>query len=844
MTKFIYLTLLIMLFKPFFFNEIILTEYIDIIFEALNASVYLDEKYNIFGYDEYNACYEDFTNFILNFSAFHEHYPELIISNGKGVDDIGNEIECIGTNLFSEYLFFHIKTNETDKIIKTDEGLINYLDRNYLYLGFCIPKNCFNLTENIVVKMNNSNISIFNHYHNLTIKMFRRYDVDKNENSTPNIIFWFFIICLIIKLLVGIYIKFKYPKGYEIHGIKLYNDKRLLDNKNDDENEENLLKNKVNEKYDNNKLEDINIKGKYNPEFDYESSYPMYFRIAKYLDLFNNIDMYMVKRNRYFNDNDIDILCSIKALVLGYHILTSTIQALIRLPNTSVFNTEYYKSNGLVFYKRSINSFTFWIILESATFSFKLMKFIQKKIKNEENVSKNRQFNIVVSQSFKFLWFYIPKIISFIFIFIVFYYLFGYYTCGFEAKMTFNYINEEIIKKKDCVHLEKLWYSFIPFVNYKFDLTEEIKDQDNKKRNIIRICFWFSYIYSNMFFSSLFFIVILFILFYFQKKGIDIAISFLSIFGTIISYIYFFINNDAIFKRNKKGHNYKFYHFSGEKYCIFYPHVFFGYYYLGCILGFCLYYFNEQKYKKKENKSNKRKSLSKPKNNTKSKEEQEENEVGELYKPMEFCSCFIKSLKNTKNCSKIVFLFIYALLCFILSYIPFIIFQIKENEKFKCYKEKGIYSEICNQFKYEIFSFSFDDYYKILILKILYFFEKFINSILFFFFICILLVLPKNYMLIKIMKSSFFTPISRAGFFVTCIYESLIYILYCLFHLKVKIGFLVIIYIMIGFYAIIVTFCIYISILIEFPFRIIIKNCLRDDSSNKQNLQMILMKQI
>ena len=94
------------------------------------------------------------------------------------------------------------------------------------------------------------------------------------------------------------------------------------------------------------------------------------------------------------------------------------------------------------------------------------------------------------------------------------------------------------------------------------------------------------------------------------------------------------------------------------------------------------------------------------------------------------------------------------------------------------------------------------------------------------------------------MKSSFFIPISRAGFFVTCIYESLIYILYCLFHLKVKIGFLVIIYIMIGFYAIIVIFCIYISILIEFPFRIIIKNCLRDDSSTKQNLQMILMKQV
>lgn len=816
MSIFIYFTLLIMMLKPLF-SENEFSKYFDVILEGINATLYLDDKYNIFPIED-SGCLEDVVDVLYNYSKFEKKYPKLIISNGKGVDDIGNEIECNGTNLFAEYLLLYIETS--NKVIKTDDGLSDYLNRSYLYFGFCIPTSCSNITNDLLTKMNLTNISIFNQYNDLKIIIYNRKKVDENVKLTPDIIFWFFIGCLIIKLLSGIIIKFKYPKGYEIHGILLYNQKRESEKNSiiTDENEEDFLKNKDNDKIDDNKLEDINIKGRYNPEFDYETLYPMYFRFIKFLDLFNNIKIYIQKRNRYFNENDIDLLSSIKAIILGYHILTLTIQVLIRLPNTSVFNTEYYKSFQLFAYKRSINSFTFWIILESATFSFKLMKFIQKKINKEENVNKRRQFKIVVNQTFKFFCFYIPKIISYIFIFIVFYYLFEDYTCGFEAKMTYYYISKEIVNKKECIQLEKLWYAFIPFVNYKYNLYgSSNKNQTEKFKNIFQICFSFSYLYSNMFFSSLFFIVILFILFYFQKKAIDIIISLFAIFGTIISYIYYFFNSDSIFENDQN--KYKFYHFSGENYSIFYPHVFFGYYYLGCLIGFCLYYYNEQKNKNKENKSNRRKSNSKL-----NEESQKKNGTVELYKPMEFCYSFIKSLKDTKNYVKIIFLFIYIILCSIISNITYIIFLIRKKDE-----ENEIFTIYIKEYK---------------ILQILYFFEKIINSILFSFLICILSVLPKNYTIIKIMSSSFFTPISRAGFFATCSYEFLIYMLYCLFQLKVKIGFLVICYIMIGFYTIIVIFCIYASILIEFPFRIIIKNLLKDDSPTKQNLQIILMKQI
>ena len=830
MPKFICLTLLILLFKQYIFIVFDFKEYSDIILEALNASIYLDDKYRIFGNDEDEGCFLDLYYFIDDMKIFKSKYPKLVISNGKGVDDIGNEIECREVNINAEYLFLYIEIG--DKIIKTDKGLSDYLDRNFLYFGFCIPNTCSHFINKTLYYMSGTNISIFNQYNISEIKIFRN---EEQYKITPKIVYWFFIICLLIKLFAGIIIKFFCPKGYEYYGIYLYNKRRQSENKIiDDENEEDLLKNKDNEENDNKISEDINIRGRYNPYFDYESLYPMYFRFIKLLDLFNNIKIYMIKRNRYFNDNDIDILCSLKAIVLGYHILTTTIQILIRLPNTNVFNTEYYSSLGLFFYKRSINSFTFWIILESATFSFKLMKFIQKKINKigEEKINKRKHFNIVVSQTFKFFYFYIPKIISYIFIFIIFYYLFEHYTCNFEAKMTHHYISKEIVNKKICNSKENLWHIFIPFLNYKnLSLSfnnEYTKALSSKPQNneifkmIVSICFPFVYIYSNMFFSSLLFIIILFILFYFQKKGIDIAISLLNFVGAIISYIYFSINSSNIYKDENK--QYKFYHFSGEYYCIFYPHVFFGYYYLGCLLGFCFYHYKEQKYINKKNSiSKKNKSFQQLKSISKSADKLDDNNnLKKLYKPMEFCSNFIICLKNTKYYIKILLLIIYFILSSSLSLIFYIIFYNIGDDINKYYISTNKYK----------------------ILEFLYFYEKIINSYLFFFCICILIAFPRDSILIKIMTSSFFIPISRAGFFVTCTYESLIYILYSLFQLKVKLGFLVISYIMLGFYTIIAIFCIYASILIEFPFRVIIKNLLKEESTSKQNLQMILMKQI
>ena len=93
------------------------------------------------------------------------------------------------------------------------------------------------------------------------------------------------------------------------------------------------------------------------------------------------------------------------------------------------------------------------------------------------------------------------------------------------------------------------------------------------------------------------------------------------------------------------------------------------------------------------------------------------------------------------------------------------------------------------------------------------------------------------------MRAPLFIPISRSGFFIACSYQSIIYFLYCLFQLKIKIGFLIIIDIFLAFYTLIIVFCILATIIVELPFRILIKNLMRDEQKDKNKEALYLMKQ-
>ena len=801
-----------------------------------NIITYFNDSYNL---NQSKECIDDLRWLVDYNSPFYQQNKKMEKSSGRGIDDIGNEIECLGSNLDADYIFLQKEYNEGKSQILR---LSKYLRREYTFLGLCIPKNCFSLFQDLVYKVNKFNkrdrndsntfgedIDTRDEYNDFVysffrknmkeIKLFIRADIE--DSNLFLYIFCLFMIFFVIKVFIGIFVKIKCPKGYNYYVYKKKKTESFGDIFDDNDKESERAKfisddnaDQINKKF--------NLKGEYDPQFDLEPSFPFSLRIIKCLDLFNNITTFMGKRNRYYNEKNINILCSIKSILLFYHIYAETIKVMIRLPNTNSFDYDYYNTFSLFLFKRSTNSLIFWVILESATFSFKLMNFIKRKFnkKNMNNLSKRAQKNFVMKQILKFFYFYIPKIIIFIFIYLFFYRFFSKYNIKLEAKMTYQYISKRIINNKKCngkgTFLENLLYTFIPFMNYKNNFRTDYKE----------VCFPFTYIYVNMFFSSIFFMIILMIIYYFQTKIVDVIIFIAAIANLIGSYIYYFIND---YINNKEENNYTFGFFSGENYSIFYIHIFFSYYFIGCLLGLNFYNLSEKKNQKLKSKRSKRKTFSNTetsKNNLIKDNIDNDNDIDQkntLYEPMEFCSNFILKLRKTKTIIKFLLLFIY----FALSILIIIIINILFNKYISEISESGI-----NITRYS---------YK---LMTIYYWDKLINVILFSFFILLISAIQRKFLLIKILKSNFFIPVSRVGFVVTCAYQSMTFIFFCLFQLRIKNAFFIILYVAIGFYILIIIFSFIITILFELPLRIIIKNIVKSQENEGNDGNDIISKLI
>ena len=788
-------------------------------------------------------CYNE-TAKIKNFDEIYfKKNTKLINSIGKGMDDIGDELECRKSNVNEDYVFIKYPlnfslNNETEK--SPIYNLSKYLERIYSFVGICIPKNC----NDLINKIKNEtffNNSILDNLTKIGLNITLPSEVEDSKGINAFIIL--IIIFFIIKILVGIISKFKYQKGYSYHGFDLY----LKHNINADEEtlkeSDNYISEKLINKSGINNNDEKILGGEYNPTYDFEPFYPMYFRLIKFLDIFNNFYILSRKRDRYYNENNINIISSLKAVILFGHIYSKAVRVFIKMPNTSVFNFKFYNSLGLSFYKLAINFLNFWVILEAATFSFKLMKFIKKNFYlKRKNITTKKEKNLFIFKlCLKYICFYIPKIITFTFIFIFFYCLFKFYANNYWQKTKYLYIYKAHIKTRKCYNKKNLLYAFIPFVNYKsYKLTEYSKN-----------CFPFTYVYSNMFFSSILFLFFIVVIFYFENKIVDILLTVFAISNIIINYIIFFFKDNKFRIKDDNSDNKEYYtffsHYSGENYSIFYPHVYFSLYYIGCLLGFCFYYYSEHirnqrnKMKKKEGEDisftfikdysesisndelNRISSSSSQTPNSNSNQEQDNIEDNILYKPMIFCFIFITNLKLIKDRTKVILILIICTLALIFSLITYFIFKYYHRDKDDSF-------------------YDFDISSKVHLLKLLYFFEKIIHNFLFIIFVCLVLVLPKKNYFSKIMRSNIFLIISRSGFFIVCIYQSLIYMLYCLFQIEIEIGNLMIFYITLGLYIMIVCFSAIGTIIVEFPFRIIVKNFLKKVEKEESKTMLINMK--
>jgi hypothetical protein len=289
-----------------------------------------------------------------------------------------------------------------------------------------------------------------------------------------------FLLYILLKIVVGIFRLIILPKGYDKYVAKSLQEEGKLENIDREEQKAFLQRNADEELL---LTEDID----YNPFFDLESYFSLKLKIFKFFDFFSDFSILTTKRNRYYNDNGLEVINFLRTIVLYFYIFSNSFTTLIDFPSKDKLNKAFFSSNLLFFYRFSTHSITCWIFLEASYTAYKLMKFI--KIQMYDNNSKKRNnicnTNLLIVYG-KFILLFIPKICIFFFCFYTFYYDILKFVDLFSAKTTFRYVVERIINKNNNITCNN--QASVIFSTFKSDTQN------------FNTCFDFTFIYINIFF--------------------------------------------------------------------------------------------------------------------------------------------------------------------------------------------------------------------------------------------------------------------------------------------------------------------------------------------------------
>jgi len=692
-------------------------------------------------------------------------YPYIIDHVGKSVNDLGDEIECLNAFSGTKYVIAYIKNNSFTN--DDDNNVITFLNLTNFCIGACLPNNCIGSFKDILEKlMNSSEVEICLDISN-----------KDEENILLKCLTYFIAAYLIVKLIFGIIRLIFFPKGYDKYAVKLLKDKGRMPSfefNNDEKSENGFNKEKLISFNDDSTLSE------YNPNFDFTSSFPFYLRVMRFLDLFNDIHFFFSRRNRYFNDNGLESLNFMKAIILYLIIFSNTFDSLMVLPSKDILNLNFFKSNSINFYLLSNVSLNYWIFLEAAYTSYKLLIFIKAQMYSYyKRKKKNFYLNLIVIYG-KFIFLFIPKVSTFIFCYYFFYFDVQKFKSLFQAKTTFKYITEKVIYDNNLRNQKdnNIFTSLLIFSN-NIDKFKSYFD--------------FTFINFNIFLCSFCSMILLYFAFIIRRKIFEILLIIINL-GLFIGLM--FIVDDPYIKSEEKI-NYTFYHLKGQEYTIKIFHLSLLVYNLGFIFG--ILYFNYNNNKNLFTKKNKK--LKIINENNKILQNDINDKISEFnlnYYPLSFFNTLLKYLHNLNFGIKTIII----LICFIVMFIISFVFQLYIKNIKEALKKNDIR-------------------------KYYFLFGKHVFIIFFFIINVILITLPKKGLYKTLVKLRLNNALSKTGFTIICLYQILIYFSFTGFLVKIKFNLATFILISIGNFLIVFILCLLLNIIFELPIRIIIKKIIR-----------------
>lgn len=781
-----------------------------------------------------------------------------IRGSGKALNDFGNEFEC--DSLYqskAQYFTLHFSLIDSQTLTnKEDKIFMEFLGQHYFYIGLCVPKQCKE-----AIKYFMSNETYLKKLHDLaTLSNFKVYYKDEVDEKLGrvkkiyNITIRCYLYFNLLKLVIGIIRIIAMDKGYDGFYDKNYKSKSkihsITPNLEDKDNENEKL-NK--EKEENKKIEEIgkqtnddikkqnssllamdyneNINdissaynqsinrsvvsddiGLYNPFNDNEKKYPLYLKIIKILDFFDNVNILSTLSNRYYNSYQIKRLYIIRFVLMIMTILYQLVYSQMDLPYRNFVKREFYIKASFIIIKFCINSSTFWITLDAVIIGYKIMSFMKKEIK----ISNNNSLSFL--SFFKFLLLVIPKFVVFFFAFVYLHIFSSQLTSelcsGNKVYSSFLYYNDTIQRRTHSIRqtnndFKNILTNFIPFKLNYIDFIENVKKQDDiellnnstEDINNNTKSFYFDAsgyelpspfltntdlfvnVYFNEFYLLVLFLFICYISYKLRSKIFDYIIL-------IINICLFFLPLLDLNKHQDKEVSYTLRHVLGQFYTEKYTHYFINFFYFGFLIGVMKFYYDENVFYYKQKKRN----------------------ISKLNLPFEFCEKIIMKIHKLKFLFKRLIL-IFTIIILLLISSSFNIYQLNSSDDNDNDNENQISTPIL---------FTTDG--KKSKLYYLFLFEKNLCGIFFFIFLMIFIVYPKNANIIKLAERNGFIILERISFCFYCSFSYLIYAQFCVFIITLQLSYMNLFLNTLGMFLIIFAFSLVNAALFELPLRKVIKS--------------------
>ena len=791
-----------------------------------------------------NNCYVDVDRTLKDRLKFEldKKYPWIIDSLGKGINDIGDENECLNSLEDTTFFIMNLYDFNLTLILDKDQKLIDFLGiRNFTW-GICVMHSCqqaFYRYFRILAEFINYVVSNNTYKGNDLVQIFENNNIDTNftaykENllreddlktkAFKQIITYLIIILIIIKFIGSLFRICLIPKGYDIFAAEKLNKSNSIENNNDIEEKASLS---TKPKFNDSLNEESNTK-EYNPLFDFSEKLPKGYRILRIFDLINDLHYLSAKRNRYFNDNGLEVITFNKSIVIFSMVFSYTFSALITLPSEEIINSTFFRHWLNIVYRLSNNALICWAFLEGAYTTYKLLCFIQKEMflyYTENKKEKVKLFKILPIIFAKFLVLLIPKFITLILIYYIFYYRIEDFRFFFPSKATFQHIITNIFKKGiECDSPDNI---FFPYFNSTYINVFDYKIDD------YNLCYEFIYFYWNMFLSTLLSMIIIYTFFIFRNKIYEFAIIILNLICFFVSILP--VEDSKNLKNGKLNFILlKHYHIKGQTYSTKIFQSFFGFYNLGFILGFfifnmdnldqrikrLIYEYNRIHIQKMDNKKDEDKidtsltqplsegedtdlSLSHRSGSVSSSDKDSDQDSIDYYKlpyyPLKDFNKFLFSIMQMNLGIKIILIIAGFILMTLIDLI--LLIYIFKSDSFEI-KIDG----------FPLFVFKY---------------EKHFFMIVYFFMLTIMITLPKGGALRNFLGSEIFILISRLGFILTCACYMATYMAFLFFSIKVKLYVPAFMVISFGNFLLFLIICICLFSIFEMPLRILTKKLLR-----------------